>query len=75
MKLSKTLTTLVSKLIYERHQAEAKAEANALRESCKKLLKRGIPEASIINALDHDHGESRVAKIERELWHCQSEDE
>jgi len=68
MKLSKTLVTLTNKLIYERHQAEAKAEANALRESCKKLMKRGIPESSIINALDHDHGESRVAKIERDLF-------
>jgi len=68
MKLSKQLVTLTNKLIYERHQGEAKVEADHLRETCKKLMKRGIPESSIISALDHDHGESRIAKIEKELW-------
>jgi len=68
MKLSKQLVTLTNKLIYERHKNEAKADASALRATCKKLMKRGIPESSIINALDHDHGESRIAKIEKELW-------
>jgi len=68
MKLSKQLVTLTNKLIYERHQGEAKAEASALRDTCKKLMKRGISESSIISALDHDHGESRIAKIEKEIW-------
>lgn len=64
MKLSKRLAGLATKLVHERHQIEAKADAHKLRMTLEALLSRGIGENELYNALDHDHWERRMASFE-----------
>lgn len=60
-RLSKTLAGLATRLVHERHQDEAKAEARQLRLTLERLLARGVSDGELVNALGHDHWQNRIA--------------
>jgi len=59
--LSKSLAGLATKLVHERHQDEAKVEAHQLRKTLERMLARGISDTELLNALNHDHWQNRLA--------------
>ena len=60
-RLSKTLAALAGRVVYERHRDEAKTEVHQLRRTLERLLARGATESDLLNALNHDHWQHRIA--------------
>jgi hypothetical protein len=60
-KLSKQLAGLATKLVHDRHQDEAKVEANQLRKTLERLMARGIGESELLAALNHNHWQNKIA--------------
>lgn len=60
-RLSTPLAKLATHLVHERHKREAKIEAQQLRRTLERLVARGLTDTELLNALQHDHWENRIA--------------
>jgi len=60
-RLSKSLAGLATRLVHQRHQEEARIEAQQLRRTLERLMARGLSDSELQNALQHDHWQNRIA--------------
>jgi hypothetical protein len=60
-RLSKALAGMATKMVYERKQEEAAAEARQLRKTLERLIFRGVSQDELLRILGHEHWENRIA--------------
>ena len=67
MKLSKPIMDQAYKVIVTRHKTENKSDLSAIYKTITRLMKSGVSERELMEVLQHDHCESKLAKREAEL--------